>query len=99
MRIYLLDSAGPSDRRALERAATHADGIRSITYVSKKVSFAELRRKYPDMTQNLMSNPLPNSYDMTFDNAVDATLAAHELGGMAGVQRTRAPSNCPESTS
>ena len=94
VKVYLADSAGLATRRALERAALRERGVTSIVYISKKVSLKRLSRQYPGLTSSLAYNPLPDEYDVSFDDVVDAAIGAEHLR-LPLIARVARPSVCP----
>jgi len=94
VRVFLSDSAGRAVKKAVERRALRQLGVRSVVYVSKKVSLGRLSAKYPSMTKSLAYNPLSNEYDVTFDDAVDAVIGAEHLR-QSRSSRVLEPSDCP----
>jgi cell division protein FtsX len=94
VRVLLADSAGRATKSAVERTALRQLGVTSVVYVSKRVSLGRLSRKYPDMTMNLSYNPLPNEYDVTFDDEVDAVIGTEHLR-LSRITRVVEPSDCP----
>jgi cell division protein FtsX len=94
VKVYLADSAGRATRKAVERTALRQRGVTSIVYISKKVTLKRLSKEYPGMTSSLAYNPLPDEYDVAFDDVVDAAIGADHLR-LPRTMRVVRPSYCP----
>jgi cell division protein FtsX len=94
VKVYLADSAGRTTRKAVERTALRQRGVTSIVYISKNISLERLSKKYPDMTSSLAYNPLPDEYEVAFDDVVDAAIGADHLR-LPRIVRVVRPSYCP----
>ncbi len=94
VKVYLGESADRTTRKAVERTALRQRGVTSVVYLSKKVSLRRLSKNYPDMTTALAYNPLPDEYDVAFDDVVDAAIGADHLQ-LPRVMRVVRPSYCP----
>ncbi len=53
--------------------------VKDVRFVSKEDALEEMREKYPDLVQNLASNPLPPSYRVTPHRGEDVGLIASRL--------------------
>ena len=94
VKVYLGGSAGRATRKAVERTALRQRGVTSIVFISKEVSLKRLSKEYPGMTSSLAYNPLPDEYDVAFDDVVDAAIGAEHLR-LPRVMRVVRPSYCP----
>jgi len=94
VKVYLAGSAGRATRKAVERTALRQRGVTSVVYISKKVSLKRLSKQYPGMTSSLAYNPLPDEYEVAFDDVVDAAIAADHLQ-LPRIERVVRPSSCP----
>jgi cell division transport system permease protein len=62
--------------------------VKDVRFISKEDALAEMREKYPDLVQNLASNPLPPSYRVTPHRGEDvARIAARLEPSPAGVEK------------
>ena len=62
--------------------------VKDVRFISKEDALAEMREKYPDLVQNLASNPLPPSYRVTPHRGEDvASVAARLEPPPAGVEK------------
>jgi len=50
-----------------------------VKYISKAQGFAEMRKQYPDIVQNVPSNPLGDRLDVTPDKAEDVDKLYHSI--------------------
>ena len=66
----------------------------SIVYISKKVILKRLSKEYPGMASSLAYNPLPDEYEVSFDDVVDAAIGADHLR-LPRIMRVVRPSYCP----
>jgi cell division transport system permease protein len=64
-------------RVLLESDARVKEG--GITYISKADALAIMRKRSPELTQNLASNPLPASFDVVPNKGEDTEAIAHEV--------------------
>ena len=64
-------------RVLLESDARVKEG--GITYISKSDALAIMRKRSPELTQNLASNPLPASFDVVPNKGEDTEAIAHEV--------------------
>ncbi len=53
--------------------------VKDVRFISKEDALAEMREKYPDLVQNLASNPLPPSYRVTPHRGEDVARIAARL--------------------
>jgi cell division transport system permease protein len=53
--------------------------VKSLKFVTKEDALAEMREKFPDLTEDLARNPLPAKYEVTPKRAEDAEAIANTL--------------------
>jgi len=90
VRVFFKASASPTEIRAVGRRLASVDDA-SVRYVSKEKALKILRRKYPDLTANLPSNPFPDAYDVrtTYaDSCAELRAALHPRP--PGVEKSKA---------
>ena len=79
VKVYFKDTATPAQVNAV-RAKLGADTrVKSYVYVSKAEALKEMRQRYPDLTRNLPSNPLPASERVTPKHAEDIDAISAEF--------------------
>ena len=79
--IYFVDSVTPKQVNAVGHQLAVDQRIKSYMFVSKTEALKRMEKKYPRLTANLPSNPLPASFDVTPKNAEDVQAIAAELRG------------------
>ncbi len=80
-----------SDVRAFLISEQRDGNVKSYVYVSKREALKEMQKKYPELTADLPSNPLPPSYEVVPRKAEDvkALSAAIRQQKFAGVERVK----------
>ena len=79
VKVYFKDTATPAQVNAV-RAKLGADTrVKSYVYVSKAEALKEMQQRYPDLTRNLPSNPLPASERVTPKHAEDIDAISAEF--------------------
>ena len=73
------------------RAQLEADPrVKSITFVSAEAALAKMRQKFPELTANLPSNPLPPAHEIVPVRAEDVDAIAQSLRPLpAGVEKVK----------
>ena len=69
VKVYFLPNATTRQKNDLARKLQQSSYVAAagVKYISKKEAFDEMKRRYPELTKNLTSNPLPDSLDVTPD--------------------------------
>jgi cell division transport system permease protein len=90
VKVYFADAAGPRQFNAvgnfLQQNPQMKTDVKSVKFVSKQQALVIMRKKYPELTNDLAYNPLPNSIEVTPQHAentgkiADALTAAHLPG-------------------
>jgi cell division transport system permease protein len=91
--VFIKDGATPKQVNQL-RVLLESDGrvkAGGITYISKADALAIMRKRSPELAQNLVSNPLPASFDVVPVKGEDTEAIAHavEGGKLAAVGQIR----------
>ena len=71
-------SAGADQRRPRRLDSTPIRASKSITFVSADKALERMQKKFPELTENLPSNPLPPSHEIVPVHAEDVDAIAGE---------------------
>ena len=73
VKVYFLPSATTHQKNDVARKLQQSPyvAVGGVKYISKNEAFADMKRRYPELTRNLTSNPLPDSLDVTPDKGED----------------------------
>jgi cell division transport system permease protein len=91
IKVYFVDSVTPKQVNAVSRYLGTDDRISDYHFVSKTEALKRARKTYPKLTQNLSSNPLPASFEITPANAntlkaISADLRKQKFAGVEAVK-------------
>jgi cell division transport system permease protein len=94
VKVFFEESVTPKQANAVQRylAEQKADGtVKEYQFVSKAEALQRMRKKYPELTANLPSNPLPASYEVTPSKADDVKVLSASIRQQkfAGVERVK----------
>jgi cell division transport system permease protein len=91
VKVYFVDSVQPKQVNAVSTYLGHDTRIKSYRFVSKAEALRTMRKKYPELTANLPSNPLPASYEVTPRHAEQVKAIASDLRSQkfAGVEKVK----------
>jgi cell division transport system permease protein len=64
VKVYLADSASDRQVNVVRERLESDPRVADVDFVSKKDALATMRRKYPDLVENLPGNPLPRSFEV-----------------------------------
>src|SRR3954447_7941437 len=66
VKVYFADTATPRQINAVgaQLDPRRNELVSKLTFVSKAEALRQMRRKYRDLTEGLVVNPLPNSYQI-----------------------------------
>jgi len=88
VKVYFADTATQAQ---ISTVGTQLEGYpetKSVVFISKEKAWEIMVKKYPDLTQNVVSNPLPDAYEVTPKNADQVgALAARLDPPPAGVDK------------
>ncbi len=79
VKVFFVDAVAPKQVNAVGRYLGQNDRIKEYQFVSKTEALKEMTKKYPQLTANLPSNPLPASFVVTPRNAEDVKVIAADL--------------------
>jgi cell division transport system permease protein len=91
VKVFFVEGVAPKQVNAVGRQLASDDRIKSYMFVSKTEALKRMQKKYPQLTANLPSNPLPASFEVTPRNAEDVQAIASDLRAhkFAGVERVK----------
>jgi cell division transport system permease protein len=82
VKVYFADTAGPRQFNAVGnflQGPTMQDEVKKVVFVSKEDALKIMRKKYPELTNDLAYNPLPNSVEVTPTKAEDTAKIAQAI--------------------
>jgi cell division transport system permease protein len=91
VKVFFVDGVAPKQVNAVTRYLGKDDRIKEYQFVSKTEALKRMKKKYPQLTANLPSNPLPASYEVTPVKAEDVKSIAADLRAQkfAGVEKVK----------
>jgi cell division transport system permease protein len=93
VKVYFADTAGTKEWNDAARYVQNSSGIptRKINFVSKNKALSLMQKKYPDLTNNLAYNPLPNTLEVTPLRPEDTSAIAKKIQAahLAGVDKIK----------
>jgi cell division transport system permease protein len=91
VKVFFVDDVKPKQVNAVRLYLDQDDRVRDYQYVSKAEALQRMRKRYPELTANLPSNPLPASYEVTPAKAEDVKelSAAIRQQKFVGVERVK----------
>lgn len=91
VKVFFVDGVTPAQVNAVRAYLDKDARVKDYRFVSKADALARMRQKYPQLTANLPSNPLPASYEVTPKRAeeVNALSAALRAQKFAGIDRIK----------
>ena len=79
VKVFFVDSAKPKQVNAVATYLGTNELVKEYQFVSKTEALKRMRVKYPQLTANLPSNPLPPSFEVTPTRAEDVKQLAADL--------------------
>ncbi len=91
VKVFFVDEVKPKDVNTVRLYLEQDDRVKEFSFVSKTDALRRMQRKYPELTANLPSNPLPASYEVAPANAEDVKTLAADLRAQkfAGIERIK----------
>jgi cell division transport system permease protein len=91
VKVFFVEGVTPKQVNAVGSFLRTDERIKDYQFVSRAEALERMRKKYPELTENLPTNPLPASYEITPRRAeevkeLSAALRAREF---AGVERVK----------
>ncbi len=91
VKVFFVEEVKPKDVNTVRLYLEQDDRVKEFRFVSKTDALRRMQRKYPELTANLPSNPLPASYEVAPANAEDVKSLAADLRAQkfAGIERIK----------
>ena len=91
VKVFFVEGVGPKQVNAVGAYLATNDQVREYQFVSKTEALRRMKQKYPQLTANLPSNPLPASFEVTPSRAEDVKAVAADLRAQkfAGVEKVK----------
>jgi cell division transport system permease protein len=91
IKVYFVDSVTPKQVNTVSRYLSTDARVSDYQFVSKSDALKKARKTYPKLTQNLSSNPLPASFEVTPANAdslkaISADIRKQKFAGVETVK-------------
>jgi len=91
VQVFFVEGVTPKQVNAVGRTLAADTRVSDYQFVSKAEALKRMKKKYPQLTANLPSNPLPASFEVTPANAEDVKVIAADLrqAKLAGVEKIK----------
>ena len=91
VQVFFVEGVTPKQVNAVGRTLASDSRVSDYQFVSKTEALRRMKRKYPQLTANLPSNPLPASFEVTPTKAEDVKVIAVDLrkAKFAGVEKIK----------
>jgi cell division transport system permease protein len=91
VKVFFVEGVTPKQVNAVGSFLRTDDRIKDYQFVSRSEALERMRKRYPELTANLPTNPLPASYEITPKRAeeVKELSAALRAQKFAGVERVK----------
>ncbi len=91
VKIFFVENVTPKQVDAVRITLEKDQRVKEFQFVSKDEALSRMRKRYPELTANLPSNPLPASYEVLPKDANDVKAIAADLrkADLAGVERIK----------
>jgi len=91
VKVFFVEGVTPKQVNAVGTYLGSQDTIKEYQFVSKTEALKRMKKKYPQLTANLPSNPLPASFEVTPQNAEEVKVIAADLRAkkFAGVEKVK----------
>jgi cell division transport system permease protein len=91
VKVFFVEEVKPKQVNAVSAFLANDERVKSYEFVSKSEALARMRRKYPELTANLPSNPLPASFEVAPKRAEEVKALSAEIRQQkfAGVERVK----------
>jgi cell division transport system permease protein len=91
VKVFFQENVTPKQVNAVQAFLAGNERVKGYQFVSKTEALKRMQKRYPELTQNLPSNPLPASYEITPKNADEVKEISAELRAQkfAGVERVK----------
>ncbi|HET7046265.1 MAG TPA: permease-like cell division protein FtsX [Gaiellaceae bacterium] len=91
VKVYFDDTAGVKQWNDAAKSILGDSRVKDVEFVSKEKALVIMRKKYPELTNDLAYNPLPNSIEVTPKKAEQTLALSSAIRGMklAGVDKVK----------
>ena len=81
VKVYFKDSVTPKQINAVGQRLDPKTNplVKKIEFVSKEEALKRMRKRYPELTEHLVVNPLPHAYEVTPKSGDDVTKISESL--------------------
>jgi cell division transport system permease protein len=79
VKVFFVQDATPAEINAVRAKIVTFPETKEAVFVSKDEALRRMREKYPDLTENLSSNPLPAAFEVTPKDADQVKTIADKL--------------------
>ena len=91
VKVFFVDDVKPKEVDAVRIYLEKDDRVKEFQFVSKDEALARMKKRYPELTANLPSNPLPASYEVLPNDPDEVKVIAADLRAQSfpGVERIK----------
>ena len=91
VKVFFVDGVGAKQVNRVGTFLGRDDRVKEYQFVSKREALKRMQKKYPQLTANLPSNPLPASFEVTPQRAEDVKVIASDLRAekFTGVEKVK----------
>jgi len=79
VKVFFIDGATPEQINAVGNDLDNLPQVAALTFVSEDEALARMEARFPELTENLTSNPLPAAFEIEPSSADDIELIAATL--------------------
>ena len=79
VKVYFASTATKADEYETSLVLRRDPRVKHVVFVSKAQAFKSMEKDYPDITNGVPSNPLPDSWQVTMKKAEDAPTLGREI--------------------
>jgi cell division transport system permease protein len=84
VKVFFVQDASASQINVVRSKVLTFPETKDVVFVSKEEALRRMKEKYPDLTKNLSSNPLPAAFEVTPKNADQVKAIADKLQPLPG---------------
>ena len=91
VKVFFVDGVSAKQVNRVGTFLGRDDRVKEYQFVSKREALKRMQKKYPQLTANLPSNPLPASFEVTPQRAEDVKVIASDLRAekFTGVEKVK----------
>jgi len=79
VKVYFAPDSTKAQMNAVANGLSGNDQVKTVTFVSKEAALKQMRKRFPELVQNLPSNPLPDSLEVVPRHGEDTAAIAESL--------------------